>query len=61
MLTVLVEWVERGKPPSGLQLALQEAKPPFAVTATRPLCAWPQWPRYKGGDVAQASSFECAQ
>ena len=29
---------------------------------TRPMCAWPQWPRYDGsGDVNLASSFTCVQ
>jgi feruloyl esterase len=28
---------------------------------TRPLCAYPGWPKYKGsGDVNVAASFECA-
>ncbi|MBW8837830.1 MAG: tannase/feruloyl esterase family alpha/beta hydrolase, partial [Burkholderia sp.] len=26
---------------------------------TRPLCDYPKWPRYQGGDVNQAASFEC--
>ncbi len=61
MLAALVDWVERGKVPAGLQLAEQELKPPFAVTRARPLCEWPRWPRFKGGDAALAASFECAQ
>lgn len=61
MLAALADWVERGKAPAGLQLVAQETKAPFAVTRARPLCEWPQWPHYKGGDVNRADSFECAK
>ncbi|MFY9511342.1 MAG: tannase/feruloyl esterase family alpha/beta hydrolase [Rubrivivax sp.] len=60
-LSALVGWVERGQAPAGLQLVEQSAKPPFAVQRARPLCEWPLWPRYKGGDSTQAASFECSR
>ena len=56
LLTAVVEWVEKGTPP--------------AVTATgrtlpgrsRPLCAYPQHPHYKGqGDPQDARNFECRE
>ena len=28
---------------------------------TRPMCAWPEWPRYDGGDVNSAGSFTCVR
>ena len=59
LLTALADWVERGKAPAGLELVQQDTKAPFAVTRSRPLCEWPQWPHYKGGDVNRAGSFEC--
>lgn len=59
-LGALVAWVERGQTPANLQLAEQIAKPPFMVKRTRPLCEWPTWPRYRGGDAAFAASFECS-
>jgi Tannase and feruloyl esterase len=59
MLPALVNWVEQGVPPQDLVLAEQNAKPPFAVSRTRPLCEWPRWPRYRGGDPNAAGSFEC--
>ncbi len=59
LLAALADWVERGKAPAGLQLVAQETKPPFAVTRARPLCEWPQWPHYRGGDLNRAESFEC--
>jgi hypothetical protein len=58
-LGALRTWVERGEAPIGLQIAEQEAKPPFAVLRARPLCEWPKWPRFKGGDVNAAANFEC--
>jgi Tannase and feruloyl esterase len=58
-LGALVAWVERGQAPTGLQLVEQDAKPPFAVKRARPLCEWPLWPRYRGGEASAAASFEC--
>ena len=60
MLAALTDWVERGKAPAGLQIVDQELKAPFAVLRGRPLCEWPRWPRFKGGDAALAASFECS-
>ena len=59
MLSVLVDWVERGKAPETLEVVEQEVKAPFPVTRALPLCQWPLWPRYKSGPVNLASSFEC--
>ena len=61
IFAALVDWVERGKAPAGLQLTEQDAKPPFAVKRSRPLCEWPAWPRYQGGDASIASSFACVK
>ncbi|HOB96681.1 MAG TPA: tannase/feruloyl esterase family alpha/beta hydrolase [Aquabacterium sp.] len=62
MLAALQAWVEQGRAPAGLQLVEQAVQAPgFAVQRARPLCEWPTWPRYKGGDAAQATSFECVQ
>ena len=54
LLTPLVEWVENGSARA-------------AVTATgrsmqgesRPLCAYPSYAHYKGGDAARAGNYEC--
>jgi hypothetical protein len=61
MLAALVAWVEKGQAPSGLTLAEQSNKLPFAVQRTRPLCEWPAWPRYQGGDTTAAASFACTR
>jgi len=61
-LAALVAWVEQGQRPQQL---LASAAPGSALDrrlpgASRPLCPWPRWARYKGqGDPAAASSFEC--
>jgi Tannase and feruloyl esterase len=61
MVEVLSDWVERGKAPGNLVQAAHEPKPPFAVIAARPMCRYPAYPRYRGGDSSKAESFECAQ
>ncbi|HLX81027.1 MAG TPA: tannase/feruloyl esterase family alpha/beta hydrolase [Burkholderiales bacterium] len=61
MVEVLSEWVERGKAPGDLVQAAYDLKPPFTVAATRPMCRYPAFPRYRGGDTGKAESFECAQ
>ena len=61
MVEVLSDWVEKGKAPGDLVQATHELKPPFAVTAARPMCRYPAFPRYLGGDMAKAESFECAR
>jgi len=58
-LTALSRWVEGGAAPEKLTISEQSAKPPFALVRARPLCDWPRWPRYRGGDVNAAASFEC--
>ncbi|MFN9775129.1 MAG: tannase/feruloyl esterase family alpha/beta hydrolase [Burkholderiales bacterium] len=55
-LTTLEDWVERGRAP-GPQVVADTVGVPGR---TRPLCEWPSWPRYRGGDANAAASFECA-
>ena len=59
MLGVLAAWVERGVMPEDLEVLEQQRVPPFAVTRSLPLCRWPNYPHYIGGDAALAGSFEC--
>jgi feruloyl esterase len=54
MLDAIVDWVEHGKAP-GSVLARTSSGPPLS----RPLCPYPKIARYKGGDQADAGSFEC--
>ena len=55
-LTALEMWTEKGTSPSA-QVVTDTVGVPGR---TRPLCDYPQWPRYGGsGDVDKASSFVC--
>jgi Tannase and feruloyl esterase len=59
LLAEIDDWVDQGIAPDALIQVAQEAKPPFAVTASRPMCRYPQWPRYVGGPPKYAASFSC--
>lgn len=54
LLTAVVDWVERGIAPDQV---------PATGTAfpgrTRPLCAWPTYAHYTGGDPQATASFQC--
>jgi len=56
-LTVLRNWVENGQAPAGLTAL--DGNP--NANRSRPLCEWPQWPRFTGtpGTETRASSFTC--
>jgi hypothetical protein len=56
-LTALEQWVEAGTAPAA-QVTTDTAGVPGR---TRPLCDYPQWPQYIGGDVNSATSFQCVQ
>jgi feruloyl esterase len=53
-LTALEQWVEKGIAPASMIATKSDG------SMSRPLCPYPQLPRYKGGDPNRASSFECA-
>ena len=62
MLGVLVDWVEKGEAPGDLDVVEQKVEAPaFAVIRALPLCRWPAWPHYKGGDFKNSSSFLCSE
>ncbi|NML16337.1 tannase/feruloyl esterase family alpha/beta hydrolase [Azohydromonas caseinilytica] len=54
-LTALENWVERGTAPVNQVVADTAGVP----GRTRPLCEYPSWARYNGGDVNAAASFGC--
>jgi len=59
-ITMIDDWVEKGKAPDFTQtLSTMDPDPPFAVHATFPLCAYPRYPQYLGGDPKNAASYEC--
>jgi feruloyl esterase len=59
ILEVLADWVEKGKAPGDLVQLHQDTKSPFAVLAARPMCRYPAYPHYVGGDATKAESFMC--
>jgi hypothetical protein len=62
ILSVLADWVEKDEAPGDLEALEQKVEAPaFPVIRALPLCQWPAWPHYKGGDFKSSSSFQCAQ
>ena len=61
LITMSANWVEKNVVPSDApELVAKGRLPPYTVTATRPMCRYPLYPRYKGtGDEKLASSFTC--
>ena len=63
-LTALMDWVENGKAPNrivaGANPANNEVPISWSPSRARPLCPWPKYARYTGGDPDSADSFECA-
>jgi len=59
LLDAIDSWADRGVAPDALVQVEQEINPPFVVTASRPMCRYPQWPRYTGGSPKDAASFSC--
>lgn len=54
----LDRWVTKGNAPGTLTVTDTNAT---TAGRTRPMCIYPGWPRYIGGDPDQALSFGCAQ
>lgn len=52
-LGILDAWVEGAPAPTALTVKDNHS------ARTRPLCAYPAWPKYVGGDVSAAASFTC--
>ncbi|MDE2361753.1 MAG: tannase/feruloyl esterase family alpha/beta hydrolase [Hyphomicrobiales bacterium] len=63
-LGALVDWVEKGRAPERIVATVnpanKEIPASWSATRTRPLCPWPQFAKYNGGDVESAASFVCA-
>lgn len=50
---LLREWVENGKPPGKSEIVTGSA-------GSRPMCSYPEYPRYVGGAADAAGSYACA-
>src|SRR5258705_8124822 len=60
LLDAIDAWADHGTAPDALVQVAQEAKPPFAITASRPMCRYPAWPRYGGaGSAKGAAGLSC--
>jgi feruloyl esterase len=59
----LTDWVEKGVAPDRITASVtpanKEIPPNWSPDRTRPLCPWPKYAKYKGGDIEKESSFEC--
>jgi feruloyl esterase len=59
-LVALVQWVEKSRVPArltGTRFEDDDVREP--IVAQRPLCPYPAFPYYAGGDPALATSFRC--
>lgn len=62
LLEPLDRWANDGIAPADTLLQTsKEATPPFALKAARPMCRYPNYPHYAGGDKAAAGSFACKE
>ncbi|KYF74090.1 tannase/feruloyl esterase family alpha/beta hydrolase [Sorangium cellulosum] len=60
LLSALETWVEEGRPPSTQNLVSSKVDTTGAVQFERPLCKYPEYPRYNGsGDASDAASYTC--
>ena len=59
MIGALTKWVEKGRAPD--RLSATKVDSAGNVLFTRPLCEYPKYPHYIGGDPSDASSFRCVR
>ena len=63
-LTALTDWVEKGKAPDEIVASVsaenKDIPASWSPVRARPLCPWPKYAKYAGGDPEQAASFNCA-
>jgi feruloyl esterase len=61
-LAPLAAWVERGVPPQAIVARALPGSPldPKGNGLSRPLCAYPAYARYQGGDPQVATSYACS-
>ena len=62
LLGVLDRWVAKGQAPADALTQVLDAKSaPHAILASRPLCRYPNYPHYMGGDRLKAESYACRE
>jgi feruloyl esterase len=61
LIRMSTDWVEKNiTPPDAPVVSAKQALPPYTVSATRPMCRYPAFPRYISGDPKVAASFRCS-
>ncbi len=62
LLGALDRWSALGEPPAdALTQVLESSALPHRVLASRPLCRYPGYPHYLGGDLQKAESYVCRE
>lgn len=62
MVELLDDWVTgKSTPADSLVMEERTLTTPFNVTASLPLCRYPTYPRYRGGERSKASSYDCTR
>ena len=60
LIRMSTDWVEKNVLPADAPVvSAKESLPPYTVSATRPMCHYPAYPRYVAGDARQAGSYRC--
>jgi feruloyl esterase len=60
LLDPLDRWVTKGEPPpDALVQTLKAVEPPHEVRASRPMCLYPNYPHYVGGDPRWNTNYAC--
>jgi pimeloyl-ACP methyl ester carboxylesterase len=60
LLDPLDHWVTRGQAPAdAIVQTVKTAASPFTLLASRPMCRYPNYPHFQGGDPRIASSYAC--
>jgi len=61
MLQVLDDWAtKKNAPADSLMQETRDLTAPYAVTATRPMCRYPAYPRFTGGDQLLGTNYVCS-
>jgi feruloyl esterase len=60
LLDPLDRWVTKEEAPAdALVQTMKAVEPPHEVQASRPMCQYPKYPHYVGGDPRQSASYAC--
>ena len=59
LLDPLDQWVTAQAVPADAIVQTSKAGVPPSIVASRPMCRYPGYPHYIGGDKSLATSYEC--